>query len=503
MRFKVKNERLSTLLNAIMVGTLAGLVVSTFRLLIANILIWFQNLYKLAVTNIWYLIIIIVLNITLAVMVGFLVKTTPEIAGSGIPQIEGQLEGLYEEAWWPVLWKKFIGGVLAIGSGLMLGREGPSIQLGAVVGQGVGEFRHFNGSKRRVMIASGAAAGLSAAFNAPIASTMFVLEEIYHSFSPLVWIGALTSAIFSNFVSLNYFGLTPTLAMSHPHPFPLVLYLHLVIMGIGLGFFGRLYQIVMLKLKSWYGKIHFLPKWLYGLVSFILIIPVGLIWPQYLGGGNGLIPAIANSNPVLITMVILLIVRFVFSMVSYGSGLPGGIFLPILTLGAVFGTVYVGLMVSLHLLTFEYLPNFVIYAMAGYFGAVGKAPFTAVLLITEMVGSIHHLMPLAVVVLTAYIVIDMLGGNPIYESLLRQLIPEDNSIDHNEKDYVEIPVTEESDLDGKYVHDITWPSHSLLVNIKRGSGIIIPNGDTKLQIGDRLNIVTTAKYRGMIWRYFK
>nr|WP_279383354.1 chloride channel protein [Secundilactobacillus collinoides] len=91
--------------------------------------------------------------------------------------------------------KKFVGGVLAIGSGLFLGREGPSIQLGATVGQGVAAVTHNTGSQRRLMIASGASAGLSAAFNAPIASTLFILEEVYHNFSTLIWLSALASAL--------------------------------------------------------------------------------------------------------------------------------------------------------------------------------------------------------------------------------------------------------------------------------------------------------------------
>ncbi|KAA1037570.1 chloride channel protein, partial [Lacticaseibacillus paracasei] len=103
-----------------------------------------------------------------------------------IPQVEGQLAGELEMHWWSILWRKFVGGVLALGPGLFLGREGPSIQLGASVGQGLAAGFKLSGTDRRLLIASGSAAGLAAAFNAPIAGTLFVLEEVYHNFSPLV-----------------------------------------------------------------------------------------------------------------------------------------------------------------------------------------------------------------------------------------------------------------------------------------------------------------------------
>lgn len=502
MHLKIEDTRLSTLLNSIFIGILIGLIVSTFRLAIEHLLEISQSIYRLASSSWHWLVLIVVINIILAALVGLLVKTSPQISGSGIPQIEGQLSGEYEEKWWPVLWKKFTGGILAIGSGLMLGREGPSIQLGAVVGQGWSETLHYSGSQRRVLIAGGAAAGLSAAFNAPIASTLFVLEEIYHNFSPLVWISALTSAVVSNFVSLNFFGLTPVLAIRYPHSLPLGLYWHLIALGILLGLFGRLYQLCTLNLKKWYQKISFLPRWLHSLVPFITIIPIGILWPSYLGGGNSIITAIANKNPIFMTLFTLLIIRFIFSMVSYGSGLPGGIFLPILTLGAIFGALYVSIMANLNLIDIHYLPNFVIYAMAGYFAAISKAPFTAILLITEMVGSLQHLMPLAVVALTAYIVLDLLGGEPIYESLLHQLVPTITATPSGPQDRVEIPIVEGSKLDGLAVRNISWPKESLLISIRRGSNSIIPSGDSVIKPGDTLIVTTHRGNRKKIAAHF-
>lgn len=200
----------------VLIGFLIGIVVSLFRLSIEKVLAYFQTLY-LAVGRgeLFSLGLIILLNAGCLIVAAWLLKQNPHISGSGIPQVEGVLTGEITDNWWATLWRKFTAGILAIGSGLMLGREGPSIQLGATIGQGVAKYRHLSHNKAKSLIASGAAAGLSAAFNAPLAGVMFVLEEIYDSISPFVWVGAVTGATVSDFVSTVMFGQTPVLAVGN------------------------------------------------------------------------------------------------------------------------------------------------------------------------------------------------------------------------------------------------------------------------------------------------
>lgn len=489
--------RLGAIGRGLIVGVLAGVIVSLFRFCIEFGLKFVQWAYGLMQATPLLLIPWIILTIIVAVFVGWLVKQVPDIKGSGIPQVEGQLAGELDYAWWPVLWRKFVGGILGIGSGLFLGREGPSIQLGATIGQGVAEKLHQTGADRRSLIAGGAAAGLSAAFNAPIASTLFVLEEIYHNFSPIIWTTALASAIASNFVSLNFFGLVPVLHIPYGHNLPLSQYGNLIGLGVFLGVFGYIYQNVTLTMPSWYAKLR-LPSWLDGLIPFLLVIPIGLMWPQLLGGGNAVILNIAAITPALWVLIGIFVLRFVFSTVSYGSGLPGGIFLPILSLGAILGAIYAQTMVSLGWMPAQFVPNFIIFAMAGYFAGIGKAPFTAILLITEMVGTLHHLMPLAVVAMTAYLVVDLLGGAPIYEALLEKLIQPRQPEHSGVQDRLEFPVFEGSPLEGHQVRDFKWPVESLLIAIRRGERQVIPHGDTLMRAGDTLIVLTDRSNRAWI-----
>lgn len=450
---QLDGTRIGFILKGIVVGILVGFVVSLFRLGIEKIGEQVVHLYQTFHEKTFWMIPWFLFSLVLAYLLGRLIKSEPAIKGSGIPQVEGQLQGQLEIHWFPVLWKKFIGGILAISPGLFLGREGPSIQLGAVVGQGYSQWRQSTKSEEKILISSGASAGLAAAFNVPIAGLLFVLEEVHHSFSPLVWLTSFSAAISANFVSLHFFGLQPVLYIGPVKSLPLEYYWTLVLLGVLLGLLGWIYQKTLLSLPKVYGKIKGLSSNYYGFVPFILILPIGYFFPHLLGGGNQIVLALGNQPATIWALVGLLVLRFVFSMVSYGSNLPGGIFLPILTLGAIIGTLYGSLLVQYVGMDPIFVKNFLIFAMAGYFTAIGKAPLTAIILVTEMVGNFSHLMSLGVVALVSYITIDSLGGKPIYESLLERLVPSKVSNIRGHKTIIELPITAESSLDDTMVRD--------------------------------------------------
>lgn len=492
----IDKTRISVVFHAMLVGLLVGVVVSAFRWLIEHALDIWKAVYHAAGQNHAFLPLVVVAMVGMTWVIGKIIGPDENVFGSGIPQVEGQLQGQLQMNAWSVLWRKFSAGVLAIGSGAFLGREGPSIQLGAAVGQLYAQKRQLNKRNWRLMIATGAASGLAAAFSAPIAGTMFVLEEIYHSFSVLVWLGALTGAMMADLVAQEIFGLTPVLAIHYTHTLPLHYYWILIILGIVLGVMGYLYQRVLLWMPNFYQLFSRLPRKYHGIVPLLLVIPVGIYFSNTLGGSNVLIQNIAHSVPGLGILVGLLVLRFGFSMISYGSGLPGGIFLPILTLGALIGAIVGMVFVKAGLLPSIYLPNLIIFAMAGYFAGISKAPFTAVLLITEMVGSLMHLLPLAMVALIAYLVVDLFGGAPIYQSILDRLqLPNRLGQLHGQAVRVELVVKADSDFADHEVRDVSWPASALLVSVTRGTTQLVPNGDLVLQADDKIVVLTDASQR--------
>lgn len=423
---KLEDERIQYTVKGIIVGIAAGFTVSMLRLAVEYILELTVSVYGQLNKNPVWIPVWVIFSAAVALFVGFIVKGEPHIKGSGIPQVEGQLLGIISIRWWSVLWKKFIGGLFSIGSGLFLGREGPSIQIGAVSGQGVSRLLKGDQEQEKVLVSCGASAGLAAAFNAPIAGLMFIFEEVYHCFSPLVALASFFASVTANFISMNIFGLKPALDVGSISTFPVKYYGYLVLLGAILGFSGLLYQKVLLMLPKIYGKIKFIPQHFYGIIPFLLVIPIGLFVPETLGGGSGLVLSVAQSLPAVRVLIFLFIIRFVFSMISYGGNLPGGIFLPILTLGAILGAVYGALTVNLTGMDAALIRNFIIFAMAGYFTSISKAPLTGIILVAEMVGSVNQMMPLAVVSFSAFIVADLAGAQPIYEALLERMTEKKN-----------------------------------------------------------------------------
>lgn len=495
---QTRKSNLRLLFEALVVGVVAGIVVGSFRWLIGQTLAMWQKGYQAAHGNpalLWLLAAGVLASVIVA---GFLVKQQPHAGGSGIPEVELQLQGKLQLDWWPILWRKFIGGVLSIGSGLFLGREGPSIQLGSTIGQGVAQGFKASKTDSRVLLATGAASGLSAAFGAPLGGAMFIVEEVFHNFSPRVWLNALAGAIMANFVVSNVFGQTPVLAIDYKHSFPILQYWHLLLLGAFLGLIGRLYQWGLLNFSHVYQKLTVLPRWLHGVIPAVLLVPIMYFFPGYVGGGNNLILSL-NQMHVTGILALIFLLRISFSIISYDSGLPGGIFLPILTMGALLGAIYGNFMASLGLLDQKLVVNLVIFSMAGLFAAIVRSPFTAIMLIAEMVGSLLHLMPLAVVSVVAYIVNELLGGEPIYESLAGRMQTKEDNDYVGEADQLTFSVFEGSQMAGKKIKEIAWPDRTLVKVIHRGQKDIIPDGNTQLLAGDLVVLELDENQRGVVY----
>ncbi len=354
------------------------------------------------------------------------------ITGSGVPQVEAIMLDENKMNWWSILWRKFVGGLLAICPGLFLGREGPCIQMGAMVGQAFGQnLFHADDEDLKRLQGCGIAAGLSAAFSAPLAGVFFLVEEITFSFDPKECLTALAAAMTSDLMTLCFFGTTPCLYLPLDRSLPLTSYWFVILMGGLLGLLAYFYQYCLLSLKPIYSKLTIIPKIYHSIIPLILVIPIGLWNAKLLGGSHDFISGLfeptfmKNIQTGMLSLTLLpliwFIVRFIFSMISYGASVPGGIFMPILVLGALLGVIFAVIMIHSGIAPKRCYGIIIVTSMCAYFGAIEKAPFTALTLLTEMVGSVEQIFPMLVATFIAYFVLDLLGGKPIYEALRIQM----------------------------------------------------------------------------------
>lgn len=402
---------------------------------------------------------------------GYLVSKDKMISGSGIPQLEGIMKGYFRKRkpWIHTLCYKFMGGAICIGGGLSLGREGPSIQLGACVAEGLGKKIGKGRLERRILMASGASAGLAASFNAPLAGVVFALEEIFKYFSPVILLSIMSAAVAADFISKEVFGMSPIFNFEIMKVIPLNQYWLLIFLGILLGGLGALYNYVLLKTKILYGKLKFLNEKTKIIIPFAAAGVLGIVFPVVLGGGHRIVEELTLKNGIMF-LVMIYIIKLLFSMVSFGSGAPGGIFFPLIVLGATIGAVFAGISTNYLGVDQELYNNFIILAMAGYFTAIVRAPITGIVLIMEMTGSFTHILPLTVVAVTAYVAADLLKSPPIYEALLENMLLSENVKDIKEsskKILVEFIVKHGSEFANQQVKNIKWPGKSLLVGVIR------------------------------------
>lgn len=480
------------LAGGIVVGLLSGSVVVLFRFVLEYALEHVLEFYQYQLEHLWLIPLWLILLVFTGWGTGRLVKYQPAISGSGIPQVKAVLQNRLEMNWWKALITKFAGGTISIGAGLSLGREGPSIQIGALVADGVSRVVRTTKTEAHMLVTCGASAGLAAAFNAPIAGVIFALEEVHMNFSPLVMIAALASSLVADFVSKEFFGMTPVFHFSNIGTIPLTQYYHLILLGILVGALGIMFNKGIFTFQNLYKKMTWLPAPYRPIVPFLLAGILGLCLPATLGGGNKLVNELVSMDFPIKLLLVILVVKFLFTMISYGSGAPGGIFLPMLVIGGLIGVIYSKLINGLSGGSLLSESSFLILAMAGYLTASLKAPITGIILITEMTGNFTNLLSTGVVCLTAYMTAEFFRSQPIYEVLLERFLHPGGHVQAqgSEKLILEIPIHDGSSLDGISIKRYIWPSECLIVSVKRGSAELIPRGELVLQAGDYLTILT-------------
>ena len=413
---------LRLLLEGLAVGLGAGISISVFRYLLAGSEILrpviYHNLREAMADGQWQWLALYILSfIIIAYLLKLIVAREPMCTGSGIPQIKGILQGDMSMRWFSVLWSKIIGGVLAIGAGMSLGREGPSVQIGACVGQGLSQTSRRTRFESRILMTAGAGAGLAAAFNAPLAGVIFGLEEMQKTISPALLLTGITASITAATVTEVVFGMSPVFSMGYLLPLPLNLFDVLVATGIVIGLLGRLFNIALAYSLNTYSRLG-LSGMKKPLVPLALAGILGFVLPEILGGGNLLVDSLVVTDYTIGFLCLLFVGKFLFTMICFGSGVPGGIFLPMLVLGAAGGAVLAKLLVLAGLLPAMYYADIIVFGMAAYFSSVVKSPVTGSILILEMTGSFQHMLALLVVSLTAYVISDLTGGRPVYDELL-------------------------------------------------------------------------------------
>jgi len=481
------NGRIMIYMESTLVGILSGLIIVLYRLAIVSLQDARTALLP-AITGSWVTIALwLLIAAGLGLLTALMVRGAPYIKGSGIPQVKAFLMRRINFRWQRELPFKFAGGTLALATGMSLGREGPSIQLGALVGTAVCQISRRD-DDARFLVTAGAAAGISAAFNAPLAGVLFCIEELHRNVSPTMLTSALISSFCANIVVLLSFGAAPVFGITLVQVLPVQLYFSTILfIGVLTGILGSLFNAGLLHLQTAYQRL--IPNETMRIVSaFVVAAAVSTVVPPITGGGDRLIASLVRTEFPTAMLVLLLLLKFVFTLVSYGSGTPGGIFLPMLALGAIAGALAQALFQSLGITT-GYLNNFILLGMVGFFTAVVRAPITGAVLITEMAGSFAHFPAFILVSVMASFVATAMKSRPVYDSLLARITPGCQDDDRLRPVTLRIPLSEGSVLESMERVRTLLPEGCILTAVERGEEELYPGQNLALHPGDVMHVV--------------
>jgi chloride channel protein, CIC family len=405
---------------ALVLGGASGFVGAVFRLALdwsdqfrGSVIEWAHG-YQLA----GFVLVVTITTVATGLAAALVRRFAPRAMGSGIPNVEAVLRDEQPSPSPILIPIKFLGGLLAMGAGLALGREGPTVQMGAGIAHLMATAFHRNRGDIKALLAAGAGAGLATAFNAPLGGAVFVLEELVRRFDTRITIATLCAsgaaiAVARLLVSNQRdFQLAP-LASAGFGAMPMFLAL-----GILTGFLGVAYSRALLgtlavseRIGSWC-SIETRAMFVGASVGMI-----GWFAPGLIGGGDAMTQRTLAGGESIIIVGFLFLIRFALGPLSYAAGTPGGLFAPMLVLGAQSGL----LQGTLFCRWFPSLAGqpaaFAVVGMAAFFTAVVRAPVTGIVLVTEMTGSFSLLLPMLLACFAAMVVPTLLGNLPIYDSL--------------------------------------------------------------------------------------
>lgn len=491
-----RKESIYLIIRGLEVGVVAGLVSVLYRYALSFAESGLYKVLDFIKGNPLRIAFWFVILAAIGVFVSMINKFEPMASGSGIPQVNGEIKGNFNPNWYKIILCKFVGGTASVFSGLSLGREGPSVQLGGMAAKGVARLTKADKTTELRMISCGAGAGMAAAFNAPLTGIMFVLEEIHKTFDKNILCMGIVASITADFISKLFFGQSTTFNYDTVN-FPLKYYGLLVLIGIILGLSGAGYNVIMLKAQELYKGIKKVPNYIKLPVVFVFSGVVGLTLPQVLCGGHTMSEMLLHDKPSISYMIVLLVCKFLFGAISFACGAPGGTLYPLCVLGAYLGAIYGAVSINLFDLGPQFYEEFVVIGMAGFFSSIVRSPITGIVLVYELTGNMNNILPLATVSLISYAVANLMGVEPIYEALLEKLLKNNNSLPKfhikDEKVLKQFVVPIGSGVYRKKISEIDWGKHCLVVSVERDGVSITPKGDTVIKEGDELVVLISQR----------
>lgn len=481
---------------SILCGSLTGLIIFCFKFIAKKVEHYSKYLYELSKRSFLYIILVFIIIILLALIMYFVHKKIPETKGGGIPKSEGVLRGTLKFRSFLTLIGTFFGSMISYFAGVPVGTEGPSVLIGTSVGDLCNKATKKNKALGRYIDTGGAAAGFAVATGAPLSGILFALEEIHKRFTPMLVVSvslSVVSATFVNILLCNIFNVNPNLFQFEIlTTFSLNDLLYLIILAILIAITVGLYDKSIGIIFEFFGKfLKKVPALIKILTVFIVTGILSFVFIEGVYSGHDIIESIVhidNTKFTIISLLLLLFIRFIMMHLVMESSVTGGIFIPTMALAAVIGAIF-GKFLILIGMEQELFPLIVVLTMCAFIGGSLRAPFTATVLFLELTSSFNMIFYVLVVIFIVNFIVEIFDQPSFYDRVVERMEHREHKNKERTIGYFTITVSENSFVVGKHVRDIMWPHSLVILNIKRANENLDKldnDGERKLYANDKV-----------------
>ncbi|MDR3357059.1 MAG: ClC family H(+)/Cl(-) exchange transporter [Spirochaetaceae bacterium] len=415
-------SRLAVIIESIVIGCSTGFVIVLFRLALNRTDLLRLKIYQALPSMPAKYTVFLSAGLALAgLLLGLANVVRPMVSGGGVSQIKGVIQGFLKTDWKTELPLKWFASFLAISVGLSFGWEGPSVMLATYTGLAILQIFKRPQRERNTLLASSTAAGLSAAFSAPLAGVLFMLEEMRVTITPLSIACAMGASMAGDLVAGHFFGLQPVYHFRSITVMPVRFFMWIALLGVICAFLGDMFKRALYMSQDFF-KFFRIPVLFRPMIPVLLSVPLSFHLYEVTGGGHPLIDSLSVTDRPVNLLLLILFVNLLYSAFCAGSGASGGIFLPFITCGALAGAAFGNILSEFGFVGMDYELNFMVLGMAAMFSSVVKAPVTGIVLVLEMTANYKHLASLVLVSLCSFVTAEMISSRPVYDVLLTRIL---------------------------------------------------------------------------------
>ncbi len=470
----IRNLLLPCLTFSIITGILSTLLITAFQWSAERIIHISVKIYHAVQANPKLLPCLILGAAIIGFLSSIILSVSKSCRGGGIPTSVAAIQGVVSFKWLTSILLLPFSALLSFLCGIPLGTEGPCVQMGTGVGDGViqlfGRKKHIGW--RRYIMTGGASAGFSLVTGAPITSIVFSMEELHKRFSPLLFSVASISVISSQISSqiLTHLGFKSFVLFNIDElkPIPVALFFIPLVIGLLGGgcsiLFSKAYhkidKLIRVELADITVKIK-VP------IIFVCVALIGFFVFEILGTGHSLLENVFERQIVWYILIIVFLVRLVLMMIANTAGVTGGIFLPTLAFGAIVGSLCSEVFIWMGVIDNEHYIMFVILGMISFLGATSRIPITACVFAIEALSGANNILPIIISTTAAFLIAELSGIKDFTDTVVE--IKEHAMHRGKTPHIIEVPLTvyENSFVVGKGLNDILWPVSCVVLSIER------------------------------------